>query len=324
VRLVHEDIRPRDLVDGHALENAARYVLASAGSTNAFLHLPTIAAEVGLEINLDLLDRLSRSTPLLSTIYPSHKTRTMVDFAAAGGVQTVLREMRSLLHEDVSTIAGPLKSLLDAAAPAGKGDAIRSLDDPFHPEGGIAVLRGNLAPDGATVKFSAVAPEMQVFDGPAKVYESEVEGWEALLRDEIRAGDVVVIRYEGPRGSPGMPHLETFMAAVIGKGLDESVALITDGRFSGATGGPAIGHVCPEAYDGGPIALVCNGDIIRVNIPERRLVLDVPEDELARRKAAWKPVEKPSFGWLRLYRDQTSSAASGATVFGLPRRNTNA
>ena len=285
---------------------------------------PPLRRKWAWEINLDLLDRLSRSTPLLSTIYPSHKTRTMVDFAAAGGVQTVLREMRSLLHEDVSTIAGPLKSLLDAAAPAGKGDAIRSLDDPFHPEGGIAVLRGNLAPDGATVKFSAVAPEMQVFEGPAKVYESEVEGWEALLRDEIRAGDVVVIRYEGPRGSPGMPHLETFMAAVIGKGLDESVALITDGRFSGATGGPAIGHVCPEAYDGGPIALVCNGDIIRVNIPERRLALDVPEDELARRKAAWKPVEKPSFGWLRLYRDQTSSAASGATVFGLPRRNTKA
>ena len=245
----------------------------------------------------------------------------MVDFAAAGGVSTVLREMRSLLHTDVETVVGPLKDVLDRAGPAGAGDAIRPFADPFAPEGGTAVLRGNLAPEGAIVKYAAVAPEMQVFEGPARVYESESEGWQALLRDEIHPGDVVVIRYEGPRGSPGMPHLETFMAAIAGKNLDASVALVTDGRFSGATGGPAIGHVCPEAYDGGTIALIRDGDRILIDIPGRRLALDVREDELDRRRASWRPVEKPSYGWLRLYRDQTSSAALGGTVFGASRRN---
>ena len=194
-------------------------------------------------------------------------------------------------------------------------DVIRSVQNAISPEGGIAVLHGNLGTQSAVLKFSAVDPSVHSFRGRARVYDSQDESWNAMLRDEIKAGDVVVIRYEGPKGAPGMPHLETFMAAVLGKGLGTKIALITDGRFSGATGGIAIGHVCPEAYEGGTIALIREGDEIEIDIAARRLELHVPEDELVRRRAAFRPTEKPSAGWLRLYKNTVSSAHCGASIY---------
>jgi len=317
VRLTRENIRPLDLVSKDSFENATRFVMATGGSTNAFLHLPAIAGEAGIKIGLDFFDEMSRTTPLISTIFPSHETRTMVDFERAGGVQAVLKAMSPLLNLEAKTVTGCIGEAIKDAPPP-DGTTIRPLEYPFYPEGATAVLRGNLAEVGAIVKYSAVAADMMEFSGPARVYESEQEGWRALLNDEITPGDVVIIRYEGPKGSPGMPHLETFMAAVKGKGLDTKVALITDGRFSGATGGLAIGHVCPEAYDGGAIALAREGDIIHISISKRSLILDVCERELQRRRASWKRVEKPCSGWLRLYRENTGSAAEGASTFASP------
>ena len=194
-------------------------------------------------------------------------------------------------------------------------DVIRPVSEPIYEQGGLAVLSGNIATESAIVKFSAVEREAWQFTGPAKVYDSQDDAWNAILRDEIVPGDVVVIRYEGPKGSPGMPHMETFMAAVLGKGLGTKIALVSDGRFSGATGGLAIGHVSPEAYEGGNIALIKNGDIIHIDIEKRILMADVSDEEFKERKKAWKPVEKPAAGWLKLYRKNTTSAHKGATVY---------
>ena len=194
-------------------------------------------------------------------------------------------------------------------------DVIRDVAHPFNEQGGLAVLHGNIGTDSAIVKFSAVAADAYTFDGPARVYDSQDDAWHAILRDEIKKGDVVVIRYEGPKGSPGMPHMETFMAAVLGKGLGSDIALVSDGRFSGATGGLAIGHVSPEAYEGGNIALIQDGDMIHIDIPARSLTIDVTEEEFARRRESWKPVKKPATGYLRLYRDNTTSAHRGATIY---------
>jgi len=192
---------------------------------------------------------------------------------------------------------------------------IQTVRNPIHEQGGIAVLKGNLAPLSSIVKFSAVDKAAWLFKGPARVYESQDDSWEAMLRDEIQEGDVVVIRYEGPKGSPGMPHLETFMAAVLGKGLGAKIALVTDGRFSGATGGLAVGHVAPEAYDGGNIALIEDGDMIEIDIQKRTLMVSVSEEEFAKRRAKWQRVEKCSTGWLKLYKKNTTSAHQGATMF---------
>ena len=192
---------------------------------------------------------------------------------------------------------------------------IRPVSDPIHEQGGLAVLKGNLGTDSAVVKFSAVNPSVWKFSGPARCYDSQDEAWEALLRDEISPGDVVVIRYEGPKGSPGMPHMETFMAAVLGKKMGTQIALVSDGRFSGATGGLAVGHVSPEAYEGGPIALIRDGDRISIDIEGRSLTLEVSEEELAERRKSWKRVTKPATGWLQLFRKNCTSAHRGATVF---------
>ncbi|HYH03382.1 MAG TPA: dihydroxy-acid dehydratase, partial [Bacillota bacterium] len=194
-------------------------------------------------------------------------------------------------------------------------EVVRTVEKPISAQGGLAVLKGNIATESAIVKFSAVEPEAWKFSGPAKVYDSQDEAWQAILHDEIVAGDVVIIRYEGPKGSPGMPHMETFMAAVLGKGLGTRIALVSDGRFSGATGGLAIGHVSPEAYDGGNIALLQNGDIIEIDIEQRTLNVRVTDEEFARRRQQWTKVEKPSLGWLRLYKQNTSSAHKGATIY---------
>jgi len=192
---------------------------------------------------------------------------------------------------------------------------IRTVEDPISEHGGLAVLKGNIATESAIVKFSAVDKEAWKFIGPAKVYDSQDDAWQAILHDEIVAGDVVIIRYEGPKGSPGMPHMETFMAAVLGKGLGTQIALVSDGRFSGATGGLAIGHVSPEAYDGGNLALIENGDTIEIDIEGRKLTVNVSDEEFAKRRSHWIPVEKESKGWLRLYKQNTSSAHKGATIY---------
>ena len=316
VDLIKKDWRPLDNITYDAYMNMVKYVMATGGSTNTVLHLPAVAKQAGFTIGYDDFDKVSKEIPVISTIYPSHEYYTMVDFDRAGGVQAVLKELAKAnkLSLNVNTITGPLKERFDKVENKDL-NVIHPVSDPISQEGGIAVLKGNMAPNGAIVKFSAVKAKVHHFVGPARVYESEEEGWKALLRNEIKTGDVVVIRYEGPKGSPGMPHLETFLAAVCGKKLDEDVALITDGRFSGANRGLCIGYVSPEAYDGGALGLIQNGDIIEIDIPARRLEVRVSAEELDRRKENWKPIEKPSTGWLNLYKKHTSSSDKGATIF---------
>jgi len=314
IKLIQDDWRPREKISFDSYLNAIKYLMATGGSTNALLHLTAIAKQSGYTIDLDIFDRISTEIPLLATIYPSHDYYTMVDLDKAGGVQAVLKELESKINLNVNTISGTLKNQLKTVKNLNT-DVIHSLLKPIKTEGGIAILKGNLASDGAVVKYSAVKEKMLHHIGPAKVYNSEKEGWEALLKDEIKSGDVVVIRYEGPKGSPGMPHLETFMAAVCGKKLDNDVALITDGRFSGATRGPAIGHVSPEAYEGGVIALIEDGDLIDIDIPNRKIEVKLSEKEISNRRNNWRAVEKPSSGWLNLYKRLANSAVSGATIF---------
>jgi dihydroxy-acid dehydratase len=240
----------------------------------------------------------------------------MVEFDEAGGLEAVLKELVTAGKIDANT-GGLFGSIGERAAKAVNKniDVIRTVEKPINPQGGLAVLHGNIGSESAIVKFSAVDPAAWKFSGKARVYDSQDDAWNAILKDEIVAGDVVVIRYEGPKGSPGMPHLETFMAAVLGKGLGADIALVSDGRFSGATGGLAIGHVSPEAYEGGNIAFIRNGDMIHIDIAERKLTVDISEGEFIKRRAGFVPVQKPAAGWLALYRKNTSSAHRGATVF---------
>lgn len=316
VELVKNEVRPLDRIGRANFENAIRYVMATGGSTNSILHIPAVAAQAGIEFSPDQFDAISRETPLISTIYPNHPNYTMADFSAAGGLSTVIRELAKVGAWDTSTI-GMFDTMQEKLARAhdSEHDVIRSVDHAISPEGGIAVLHGNLGTESAVLKFSAVDPSVRKFRGKARVFNSQDESWNAMLRDEIKSGDVVVIRYEGPKGAPGMPHMETFMAAVLGKGLGTKIALITDGRFSGATGGIAIGHICPEAYDGGNIALVCDGDEIEIDIENRKLELHISDDELMRRRTNFTPVEKPSTGWLRIYKNTVSSAHCGASIY---------
>ena len=234
----------------------------------------------------------------------------------AGGLGAVVKELEKAGKIDASA-KGMFGTIAQKAALAKNQnkEVIHPVSNPIHEQGGLAVLHGNIGTDSAIVKFSAVDPAAWKFSGPAKCYDSQDDAWHAILRDEIVAGDVVIIRYEGPKGSPGMPHMETFMAAVLGKGLGSKIALVSDGRFSGATGGLAIGHVSPEAYEGGNLALIRNNDIIHINIEERKLEVDVSEEEFERRKKEFLPIVKPAKGWLSLYRRQCTSAHRGATVY---------
>jgi Dihydroxyacid dehydratase/phosphogluconate dehydratase len=315
--LVREEIRPSDRITFASFKNVIRYVMATGGSTNTLLHLPAVAAQMGYRITPELFDELSRETPFISAIYPNHPTDTMEDFSRAGGVSAVIKELDSAGLVERDTV-GMFDSLAEKISRAENRDTsqIHPAAAPIMRQGGLAVLHGNIGTESAILKFSAVDSGIRRFEGKAKVYNSQDDGWNALLHDEITAGDVVVIRYEGPKGSPGMPHLETFMAAVLGKGLGEKVALITDGRFSGATGGIAVGHVSPEAYVGGNIALIENGDMIRIDIEERRLYLDVSESVLKERRRCFQTIEKPSSGYLELYRKNTNSTHEGATMYG--------
>ena len=311
VEAVREELRPLDIIGQQSFENVVRYMMATGGSTNSLLHIPA-----GCDITPETFDALSREVPCISTIYPNHPTYTMEEFSAAGGLEAVVKELAAAGKIGVSAM-GMFGTIGDKAAGAvnRNPEVIHPVSAPVNPEGGLAVLHGNIGTDSAIVKFSAVDPSAWSFSGRAKVYDSQDDAWHAILKDEIVAGDVVIIRYEGPKGSPGMPHMETFMAAVLGKGLGTKIALVSDGRFSGATGGLAIGHVSPEAYEGGNLALIENGDMVHIDIEARSLTVDVSTDEFGRRRTTWKPLVKPAKGWLALYRKNCTSAHRGATVY---------
>jgi dihydroxy-acid dehydratase len=317
--LLHEGRTARHFLTEASLTNAIRACLAFGGSTNAMIHLPAIAAEAGLSISPDDFDRLSRTTPLLAKFKPASRY-TITDFDRAGGVLGLLDRLRPLLDLSCPTVGGPsLGELLDqfrSQAPPTEDSqppVIAELEKPLAAEGGLAVLRGSLAPGGAVVKVSGVDPVMHRHEGPARVFDSEEELRDVLEARQVHAGDVLVIRYEGPRGGPGMRELSIPAALLVGMGLGNSVAMITDGRYSGATRGPCIGHVCPEAADGGPLALVRSGDRIRIDLPARVLDLLVSPEELERRRQEWSgPPARPVGGYLATYRRLVSGADRGA------------
>ncbi len=316
VELVNKKVRPLDLITRDNFENTVRYMMATGGSTNSILHIPAMARMAGFDIDPEFFDTISSQVPWISAIYPNHPSYTMEEFDRAGGLNAVVGEMLAA-DKIISTAKGMFGTIKEMSLGRRSSDldVIHTCDDPINPHGGLAVLKGNLAPESSIVKFSAIPRGLWSFKGPAKVYESQDDAWHAMLNDEIVAGDVVVIRYEGPKGSPGMPHMETFMAAVLGKKMGSDIALVSDGRFSGATGGIAIGHVSPEAFDGGPIALIRNNDIIHIDIEARSLTVLVDDAELERRKKEWKPVEKPATGYLALFRKMVSSAHRGASIY---------
>ncbi len=316
MELVKKDIRPRDIMTEAAFHNAETVDMALGCSTNTMLHLPAIAHECGIELDLDMSNDISAHTPNLCHLAPAGETY-MEDLEQAGGVHAVMAELvkKGLLDTSVMTVTG--KTLAENLEGVVNRDpeTIRPIDHPYSADGGIAVLKGNLAPEGCVVKRSAVAPEMMAHEGPARVFDSEEDAIAAIYAGKIVPGDVVVIRYEGPKGGPGMREMLNPTSAIVGMGLGESVALITDGRFSGATRGAAIGHVCPEAAQGGPIALVEDGDPIAIDIRANSITLKVDEQTLAARKAAWVcPEPKVKTGYLARYAKLVTSAARGAVL----------
>lgn len=316
MELVRKNIRPRDIMTQSAIKNALTADMALGCSTNSMLHLPAIANECGVEFNLDMANEISEKTPNLCHLAPAGHTY-MEDLNEAGGVYAVLKELTklNLLDTSVMTCTGKTLSENIENAVNRDTDIIRTVDNPYSKTGGIAVLRGNLAPDGCVVKRSAVAPEMLVHEGPAKVFDSEEDAIAAIYDGKINKGDVVVIRYEGPAGGPGMREMLNPTSAIAGMGLDKDVALITDGRFSGATRGASIGHISPEAVSGGLIAFVQDGDIISINIPEYSIELKVPEEELEQRKKTTELKRKTDIsGCLARYAAQVSSADKGAVI----------
>ena len=310
VSLVKEDIKPLDIMNEKAFKNAIRADLALGGSTNTTLHLPAIAYEAGVPLNLDSFDALSKETPHITSLLPGGKY-FMEDLEFAGGVPAVMKSLESLLEDNI-TVSGMTVKEICKAAENYDSDIIRSLDNPYHKEGGIAVLRGNIAPGGSVIKQSAVNPDMMVFTGCAKTFNSEEDAMAAIMGGKIKNGDIVVIRYEGPKGGPGMREMLAPTAAIAGLGLTQ-VALITDGRFSGGTRGPCVGHISPEAAEGGIIGLVEDGDKISINIPERKINLEVSDAELEKRRANFKmPAKKVASGYLAKYAKGVSSANEGA------------
>ena len=316
MELVRKNIRPRDIMTQSAIKNALTADMALGCSTNSMLHLPAIANECGVEFNLDMANEISEKTPNLCHLAPAGHTY-MEDLNEAGGVYAVLKELTklNLLETSVMTCTGRTLGENIENAVNRDTDIIRTVDNPYSKTGGIAVLRGNLAPDGCVVKRSAVAPEMLVHEGPAKVFDSEEDAIAAIYDGKINKGDVVVIRYEGPAGGPGMREMLNPTSAIAGMGLDKDVALITDGRFSGATRGASIGHISPEAVSGGLIAFVQDGDIISINIPEYSIELKVPEEEMEQRKKTTEIKRKTYIsGCLARYAAQVSSADKGAVI----------
>lgn len=322
MELVEKNICPRDIMTKEAFLNALTVDMALGCSTNTMLHLPAIAHEAGVELNLDIANELSAKTPNLCHLAPAGPTY-MEDLNEAGGVYAVMKELSKLglLNLDLLTVTGKTVGENIAGAVNRDESVIRPVENPYSKTGGIAVLKGNLAPDSGVVKRSAVVPEMMVHEGPARVFDCEEDAIEAIKGGKIVAGDVVVIRYEGPKGGPGMREMLNPTSAIAGMGLGSSVALITDGRFSGASRGASIGHVSPEAAVGGPIALVQEGDIISINIPENSLNVKISDEEMAKRRAAWQPREpKVTTGYLARYRELVTSGNRGA-ILELPKKD---
>ena len=316
MELLKQDIRPRDIMTKEAFLNALTVDMALGCSTNSMLHLPAIAHEAGVELNPEMANAISEKTPNLCHLAPAGY-HYIEELNEAGGVYAVMNELNklNLLHTECMTVTGKTVGENIKGCVNKNPEIIRPVENPYSKTGGIAVLKGNLAPDTAVVKRSAVVPEMQVHEGPARVFDCEEDAIEAIRGGKIVAGDVVVIRYEGPKGGPGMREMLNPTSAIAGMGLGSSVSLITAGRFSGASRGASIGHVSPEAAEGGPIALVEEGDLIRINIPEHKLEVVVSDEELARRKAAWTPREpKVTTGYLKRYAKMVSSANKGAIL----------
>lgn len=314
MELVSRNVRPRDIATLKAFRNAIAVDMALGGSTNTVLHLPAIAREAGLELDLEIFNELSKKTPNLCRISPSGADH-LEDLDAAGGVPALMAELarRGLIEEDALTVTGKTVGENTAGVRIANREVIRPLENPYHAEGGIAILRGNLAPHGAVVKQTAVDKGMLVNKGTARVFNSEEEAVRAIMDSMIKPGDIVVIRYEGPRGGPGMREMLTPTAIIAGMGLDKDVALITDGRFSGGTRGAAIGHISPEAMEGGPIALVQEGDTIEIDIPGKKLTLAVSDRELNERRKGWKPPEpRITQGYAYRYSQRVTSASTGA------------
>ena len=318
MELVEKGITARQIVTSASIDNAIRVDMAIGGSTNTVLHIPAIAAEFGLDLSLERFDQLSKETPHLVNLRPGGPYH-ILDLDRAGGIQAVLCRLRSLLNLDVLTVTGKtLAEDLDAFKiinPIANAKVIATLEAPVHSEGGIAILHGSLAPEGSVVKQTAVSKAMLRHSGPAVVYNSEEESMAGIVGGGVKSGDIVIIRYEGPKGGPGMRETLAPTSAIAGAGLSESVALITDGRFSGGTRGPCIGHVSPEAAVGGPIALVRPGDMISIDIPGRKLDLLVDGEEMERRRREWRPPEvKITTGVLARYRNQVTSASKGSVL----------
>ena len=316
MELLRKNIRPRDIMTSEAFMNALTVDMALGCSTNSMLHLPAIAHEAGVELNVDIANEVSARTPNLCHLAPAGPTY-MEDLNEAGGVYAVMKELtkKNLLNLDCMTVTGKTVGENIADSVNRNPEVIRPIDNPYSTTGGLAILKGNLAPDSGVVKRSAVVPEMMVHEGPARVFDCEEDAIAAILGGKIVAGDVVVIRYEGPKGGPGMREMLNPTSAIAGMGLGSSVALITDGRFSGASRGASIGHVSPEAAVGGPIALVEEGDIISINIPENKLELKVSDEVLAERRAKWQPREpKITTGYLARYAAMVTSGNRGAIL----------
>ncbi|NLO40438.1 MAG: dihydroxy-acid dehydratase [Ruminiclostridium sp.] len=316
MELVEKDLKPSDILVPEAFENALTLDMALGCSTNSVLHLPAIAHEVGLDLDLDMINRISSRVPNLCKLAPSGPYHVQ-DLYQAGGVQAVMKELskKDLLHLGLITATGRTVGENIENAKVSDRNVIRSIDNPHTQTGGIAILKGNIAPDGAAVKRAAVAQEMLVHSGPARVFDSEDAAIEAIYSGKIIKGDVVIIRYEGPKGGPGMREMLGPTSAIAGMGLDKDVALITDGRFSGASRGASIGHVSPEAMVGGPIAAVCDGDIININIPEGRLDVQLSQEEINSRLQGWKaPEPRIKTGYLGRYARLVSSADKGAIL----------
>lgn len=313
MNLIEKDIKPRDILTEKAFENAITVDMGIGGSTNTVLHLTAIAHEAGIELPAAKFDEISRRTPYIAKLSPAG-THHMIDLNEAGGINAVMKELskKGVIHTDAMTVVGTVEEKI-ANARTLRPDVIRTVEEPYRKEGGLAILSGNLCPENAVVKASAVAEDMLVYSGKAKCFSSEESAVNAIMEGQIVEGDVVVIRYEGPKGGPGMQEMLNPTAVISGRGL--KVGLITDGRFSGASRGACIGHVSPEAMAGGPIALIEDGDIIDIDIPNRKLELRVSDEELAKRKAAWvKPEPKIKTGYLSRYAKLTTSASRGAVV----------
>ena len=314
VELVRDGVTARQMINQEGIENAIRVMAAMGGSTNAALHIPAIAYEAGVDLPMERFDRLCRSTPHIAKMNPAAPPN-VPDFHQVGGVPVVMKELLPLLHAQALTVSGRTVEENVAASPGPDGEIVRPLKDPWNPEGGLAVLKGNLAPDSAITKPAAIKPEMRTFKGVARCFDSEEEAEEAILEGRVREGDVVVIRYEGPKGGPGMREMAIAMKLLYGRGLALKTALITDGRFSGTNNGCFVGHISPEAAEGGPIAIVRDGDGVTIDIPGRSLTLEVPEEEMAARLAKWKkPPAKIKSGYLSLYSRLAESAHYGAII----------